>query len=44
MAFGREGIGIECDERICGLVLLERIVKGDETGEIFGIGNESGPD
>ena len=44
MAFRRKGISIECDKRICGIVLLERMIEGDETGEILGIGNESGPD
>lgn len=44
MAFSREGIGVEGDKRVLGLVLLEGVIEGQETGKIFGIGNKGGPD
>lgn len=43
-ALGGEGICIEGDERVGGLVLLERVVQGDEAREIGCVCDEGGPD
>lgn len=39
-----EGIGVERDKRIGGFVFLERVVQGDEAGEVIGVGDKSCPD
>jgi hypothetical protein len=43
VARGREGVGVEGDERVFGAVLLERVVEGKEAGEVGGVGYESRP-
>lgn len=34
MAFGGEGVGVECDERIFGLRGFERVVEGQKSGKV----------
>lgn len=43
-ALGREGVGVEGHQRVCRLVLLERVVQGEEPREIVCVGDEGGPD
>jgi hypothetical protein len=43
VAFGREGVGVEGYERILGAVLFERIVEGEEAGEVGGVCYEGCP-
>lgn len=39
-----EGVGVEGDERVGGVLLFERVVEGEEPGEILGVSYEGGPD
>jgi hypothetical protein len=43
MAFSREGVGVEGDERVFGAVLLERVVEGEQAGEVGGVGYKGRP-
>ena len=44
MAFRGECVGIEGNERVFGLMLLEGIVKGEEAGKVSRICYQSSPD
>jgi len=44
MAFWWECVCVERDEGIFGVVLLEGVVKGKETREVIGVGDECCPD
>jgi len=44
VAISGEGIGVQCYKRIFGVVFLERVVEGEQPGEVFRIGNERCPD
>ena len=44
VAFSWEGIGVECDKRIGGLVFLKGVVKGDEAREVVCVGYKCRPD
>lgn len=44
VAISREGVSIQCDKGVFRVVLLERIVEGEEAGEVFGVGDECCPD
>jgi hypothetical protein len=39
VTFGGEGIGVEGYEGVFGAVLLEGIVKGEQAGEVGGVGD-----
>jgi hypothetical protein len=39
VAFFREGVGVEGYEGVFGAVLLERVVEGEEAGEVGGVGD-----
>lgn len=39
VAFGWEGVGVECDEGVFRAVFFERVVEGEEAGEVGGVGN-----
>lgn len=43
MALGRESVCVESDERVFGAVLFERIVEGEEAGEVFCVGDQGSP-
>lgn len=43
VAFSGEGVGVEGDERVFGAVLFERVVEGEEAGEVGCVGYEGGP-
>ena len=43
VSFFGKGVGVEGNQGIFGSMLLERIVEGEQTGEIFGVGDESCP-
>jgi hypothetical protein len=44
MSFRWEGIGVESDEGIFGVVFFQGVVEGEEAGEVGGIGYEGRPD
>lgn len=44
MTFGGKGVSVEGDEWVFALLLLQGMVKGQETREVFGVGDETGPD
>ena len=44
MPFGGEGVGVECDERVLGLLLFEGIVEGEQAGEVLCVCYEGCPD
>jgi hypothetical protein len=44
MTISWKGIGVQCYKRIFGVVLLERVVEGEEAGEVFRVGDEGCPD
>tara|TARA_R110002003_G_scaffold138_10_gene12722 strand:+ start:2313 stop:2495 length:183 start_codon:yes stop_codon:yes gene_type:complete len=39
VAFGREGVGVERDEGVFCAVFLERVVEGEEAGEVGRVGD-----
>jgi hypothetical protein len=39
VAFRGKGVGVEGYERVFGAVLLERVVEGEEAGEVGGVGD-----
>lgn len=43
-AGGRKGVGVEGEERVCGLDLSEGVVERQDAGEVVHVGNERGPD
>lgn len=43
-ALGREGVGVEGHQRVCRLVLLERVVQGEQAREVVRVCDEGGPD
>lgn len=44
MSFSRKGIGVECYERVFGVVFFEREVQGEEAREVICVGYEGCPD
>lgn len=40
---GREGVCVEGHQRICRLVLLERVVQGEQAREVVCVGDEGCP-
>jgi hypothetical protein len=43
-ALGREGVGVEGHQRIRRLVLLERVIQGEQAREIVCVGDKGCPD
>lgn len=43
MTFWGKCIGIKCNERIFGAMLFERVVEGEEAGEVSGVCYKSCP-
>lgn len=43
-ALGREGVGVEGHQRVFRLVLLERVVQGEEPRQVVCVCDEGGPD
>ena len=43
VAFGREGVSVEGDERVFRAMLLEAVVEGEEAGEVGCVRNEGRP-
>jgi hypothetical protein len=39
VAFGREGVGVQRDEGVFCAVFLERVVEGEEAGEVGRVGD-----